>query len=142
MTDRERLIKRLIAAASYPYTMDSRSEIELLADYLTKNGVIVPPCKVGDEVYIITIKQPCYACKFCTDFCHKSCHINDKAKQVVKRAKVCSIELGAINKICAEIEETKIASSYKYTCWFEDFGEILFLTREEAGKALKERETK
>lgn len=26
---------------------------EWLADYLLANGVIVPPCKVGDEVYLV-----------------------------------------------------------------------------------------
>lgn len=48
---KEKLINILIAAASFPYGMDSRSEIELLADYLIKKGVIVLPCKVGDTVY-------------------------------------------------------------------------------------------
>ena len=69
--------------------------------------------------------------------CHKSCRIDDKAKNVVKRARVCSIELGEINKIYTEIEKTKIASAYKYTCWFEDFGETVFPTREAAEQALK-----
>ena len=105
-----------------------------------KSRVIVPPCKVGDTVYIITTKHPCYACNFCTDFCHKDCLIDDRDKRVAKRARVCSIELGAINKICAEVEKTKIATAYKYTCWFEDFGKTVFLTREEAEKALAERE--
>ena len=26
-------------------------DVEILADHLLKNGVIVPPCKVGDMVY-------------------------------------------------------------------------------------------
>ena len=26
----------------------------LIADYLLKNGVIVPPCKVGDTVYVVS----------------------------------------------------------------------------------------
>lgn len=30
------------------------STIEHIADYLLENGVIVPPCKVGDTVYVIT----------------------------------------------------------------------------------------
>ena len=30
--------------------------IEALADHLIANGVILPPCKVGDKVYLI----PCY----------------------------------------------------------------------------------
>ena len=31
--------------------------VDNLADYLLDNGVIVPPCKVGDTVYLVV--QPC-----------------------------------------------------------------------------------
>ena len=31
-------------------------EIEAIADHLLANGVIVPPCKIGDEVYCIMAK--------------------------------------------------------------------------------------
>ena len=58
MTERERLIELLmqgdIAAAKqgvFNCCMCKR-EAEILADYLLENGVIVPPCKVGDIVYI------------------------------------------------------------------------------------------
>lgn len=57
MTDKERLIERLIAAASFPYSMDSRSEIELLADYLIENRVYIAPCDVGDTVYFLNLKN-------------------------------------------------------------------------------------
>ena len=33
-----------------------RCQIEAIADHLLANGVIVPPCKVGDTVYEIRIK--------------------------------------------------------------------------------------
>lgn len=49
MTEKERLVQLInqvrgeeIALADY--------EAEILADYLLANGVIVPPCKVGDYV--------------------------------------------------------------------------------------------
>ena len=58
MTEREKLIELLmqgdIAAAKqgvFNCCMCKR-EAEILADFLLENGVIVPPCKVGDMVYI------------------------------------------------------------------------------------------
>lgn len=32
----------------------SRVKAEVCADYLLTNGVIVPPCKVGDTVYVVS----------------------------------------------------------------------------------------
>lgn len=64
---KEKLINILIAAASFPYGMDSRSEIELLADYLIKNGVIVLPCKIGTPVFIINKKGQIFPGKFRLD---------------------------------------------------------------------------
>lgn len=99
--------------------------------------VLELPCKFSDDIYIITVKQPCHACLFCTEICHQSCRVDDKNKRVVKRARVCSIELGAFNHITAKIEETEISSAYNYTFWFEDFGYTVFRTREAAERALK-----
>ena len=57
---RDRLIE-LITEAHCVDTWDCNTDdfkepnpIEALADYLLDNGVIVPPCKVGDVVYYIT----------------------------------------------------------------------------------------
>ena len=49
MTDRDRLIE-LLQSASDKYINLLHFEKEILADYLLENGVIVPPCKVGDYV--------------------------------------------------------------------------------------------
>ena len=35
-------------------------EVERLADYLLANGVIVPPCKVGDKVYMLETQYAKY----------------------------------------------------------------------------------
>ena len=43
---RERLVE-LLEKRMQPFLADD------IADYLLTNGVIVPPCKVGDKVYII-----------------------------------------------------------------------------------------
>lgn len=48
---RDRLIELLnIAVGDSNLT---NNEVKIVADYLLKNGVIVPPCKVGDRVYWI-----------------------------------------------------------------------------------------
>lgn len=137
----DRLIE-LIRKGKKEFTKSDETYIEtFLADYLLKNGVIVPPCKVGDIVYVITTKRPCYACVLCSDFCHKNCSFDDKNKLVIKIARACDIESnGKINRVLLEIDKSKICHSYEYTCWFQDFGKTVFLTKEEAEKALKERE--
>lgn len=114
MTDRELLIKKLIAAASYPYSMDSRSEIELLADYLLKNGVIVPPVSVGQKVWYI-----------------KGGYYNSVNK------KPCEIEVTEINqKLHNKILSWGfIANGTRYR--FSSIEKTVFLTREEAEQALK-----
>ena len=132
MTDRDRLIK-LISRVQYLGGLE-----EKVADHLLANGVIVPPCKVGDTVYVITTKRPCYACKLCSDFCHKNCSFDDRNELVIKLARACSIDHSEINKVHLEIDQSKMCHSYEYTCWFEDFGKTVFLTKEEAEAKLKE----
>ena len=58
MSERDRLIELMREAElahleetiMRPHTISSN---EFLADYLLANGVIVPPCKVGDIVYVV-----------------------------------------------------------------------------------------
>jgi hypothetical protein len=135
---RDRLIE-LIKGCSQ-YICDDAVLIESIADHLLANGVIVPPCKVGQTVYVIATKLPCYACLACTDFCHRDCHFDDKTKLVVKKATVDAIcFLEGANEIHVEIEETKNSHSYSSTYYFNDFGKTVFLTKELAEKALAER---
>ena len=58
MTERERLIELLRQSGITWYPSK-------VADYLLENGVIVPPCKVGDTVYYICFgkiyKGKCHA---------------------------------------------------------------------------------
>ena len=50
MTQKERLVELI-----KPYMIGlSGANCEKLAEYLIHNGVIVPPCKVGDTLYVIT----------------------------------------------------------------------------------------
>lgn len=52
MTDRERLIKLLTDSMDKQYEKRRLITPQHTADDLLANGVIVPPCKVGDVVYI------------------------------------------------------------------------------------------
>lgn len=49
MTDRERLIELIQNAVGGC----AKHWAEIIADHLLANGVIVPPCKVGDTVYVV-----------------------------------------------------------------------------------------
>jgi hypothetical protein len=56
MTDTNKLAELIKKAKSKMWGKTFYSELErnmFVADYLLANGVIVPPCKVGDIVYII-----------------------------------------------------------------------------------------
>ena len=52
MTDRDRLIE-LLQGAKDKYINLLDFEKSLIAKHLLENGVIVPPCKVGDDIYWI-----------------------------------------------------------------------------------------
>ena len=138
MTDRERLIEIIVTAENevfraFPYT-NSTKRIEIVADYLLSNGVIVPPVKVGDIVYIdnaphnvvyIAIEEDgiSYCAKYdCDEYeCCKECPF---AKE---------ISFGEVI-MCEGNEYHEFTAS--------DIGKTVFLTREEAEKALKERPEK
>ena len=50
---------RLIEILKVPiYPKIGVDPAEVVADYLLANGVIVPPCKVGDTVYEVNTKYP------------------------------------------------------------------------------------
>ena len=56
---REKLIELINSAPKIPHIMGGRATektfqtTQNIADHLLANGVIVPPCKVGDKIYII-----------------------------------------------------------------------------------------
>ena len=87
--------------------------IGLIADYLLANGVIVPPCKVGDTLYVL-YGEPSYT---------------------IKEHEVSTIlfgrthdSIGLSNKSVFTVWEKR---------WYDYFGKTVFLTREEAEQALK-----
>ena len=85
---------------------------ENITDDLLANGVIVPPCKVGDKVYCI---QKVF---------------NESTLQVETIVKTRIIDFVASARFVAESEGLIFAE--------RDFGKTVFLTREEAEQALKE----
>ena len=136
MTERDRLIELIVTAENevfraFPYT-NSTKRIEMVADYLLENGVIVPLVKMGDIVYIdnaphnvvhITIEEDgiSYCAKYdCDEYeCCKECPF---AKE---------ISFGEVI-MCEGNEYHEFTAS--------DIGKTVFLTLEEAKKALKESE--
>jgi hypothetical protein len=98
---------------------DKWDRIEFLADYLLANGVIVPPCKVGDEVFVY----------------------NRSTQRIYKNRVYCVHIFGkgmCKNKISVEYKNIYGAVSERRFAWAQ-FGKTVFLTKEEAENALSER---
>jgi len=111
--------------SDHTYHMPTLKEIcGVYADYLLANGVIVPPCKVGDTVYVQNRKSGTVTS------IHQNLVGKEEGRWVVTAwfenyygdTKIEGFECGA-NK----------------TFYFADFGKTVFLTREEAEAALAVR---
>ena len=121
---RDRLIKILSAFPVWGKTLKDQwfdKAIERLADHLIANGVIVPPCKVGDTVYYI-----------------EGAYYNSKW-QTVRPIKVTEISWKC-DRSGRDLGFALIANGTRYK--FSSIGKTVFLTKEEAEKALAEREGK
>lgn len=150
MTERERLIELLnkyfevgdsdfyicnrVKEAFYlgTMTLDDFTEIDEentvdIADYLLANGVIVPPCKVGDTVYAM---KGCFYLPHATRI--KSTDMIPCEIIVIKQTKRNKFIL-----LKPLIEESFGMRSAN--CWFSfsSLGVTVFLTKEEAEKVLK-----
>ena len=106
---KERL-SNLIQKSTEAY--DGTPWYEQIADYLLANGVIVPPCKVGGYMYTISRGRP-------------------------KKWKVCFIGHNTLGEQKYHLAD----EGYKHMieAWNYDLGKTVFLSREEAERALKER---
>ena len=119
---RDRLIELITKSQSvdtWNYHTDDFKEpnpIEELADYLLANGVIAPPCKVGDTVYFL-------------DFCVTA---EDFEKEYIDFGKVYRLLISKYGKMCY------LDTGRMFSC--DSFNKTVFLTKEEAENALKERE--
>lgn len=131
---RDRLIELLCSAPLGIKTLAqkySKIIITKIADYLLTKGVIVPPCKVGDIVYAIGEN------KIVECVCHE---ITLHNKLMIATTFKCDYD-------CKGCPFWSWSQDYcdEYSCqgeygdWFfsvDDFGKIVFLTREEAEQAL------
>lgn len=117
MTDRDRLIE-LIGDLPFSREYENYNSLEWaehFSDHLLSNGVIVPPCKVGDVVYVVSQGQ---------GFC---------MRWNVYEGKVVDIHLNRHNKLTIRVENGE-----KFFGYYEP--RFIFLTKEEAEAKLKERE--
>ena len=119
---RDRLIK--IVKESLIKNIDYTHRLaENIADDLLAEGIIVPPCKVGQTVYVpwnwqgeTGIATPIVECI-----------------QIVRDKNLCGFFI--------DMKSDDVAFNDVYGFWktFSDIGKTVFLTREEAEKALERR---
>ena len=123
MTERERLIQ-LIDKALDKHTSTIENYVhpiqEWIADYLLENGVIVPPCKVGDTVY---------ACKGCFYLPHAT-KINVNVGIVCEVIAIKETKKGKYLLLKPLIEEAFSMRSANRWFPFSSFGKTVFLTKE------------
>ena len=122
--ERNRLVELLI---EYDTRRMMRMSIEECADHLLDNGVVVPPCRVGDKVYVI---EPCTCYNNYSEYdkCH---HRRTKATKWIEMVRVPTKHYTK----CLKLFERPFRIEY-----FNKIGKTVFLTREEAEKALEGKE--
>jgi hypothetical protein len=108
---RERLIKLLEEADEYP----AYQSYEGFADYLLNNGVVVLPCPIDTHIYVVPTQEN---------------GLTEITEMVVR-----GFAIGRPRNV-ANCFRTR-GTSALFQPSFEQFGKTVFLTREEAEKALK-----
>ena len=128
---RDRLIELINNCAKQPIMIDGLEYwSDTIADYLLENGVIVPPVRVGQTVYRLD-NMPCdLKCQNCDWYSESypgDCASCDKTITGIRAAE------------CIDIIEQKATQHdiYWWLC-FNNIGKTVFLTREQAEKALAE----
>ena len=109
MTDRERLTEILNKTFEEQYNKRMLITAQHTSDYLLDNGVIVPPCKVGDTVYFLDLRN-----------------------LIIRKFEVIEIKLTSPKAMLLNLSDGYLHGA----C---DYGISLFKTKEEAEKALAER---
>ncbi len=126
MSERERLVELLLESEPIKdRDLDDDwydGEISDIADYLLENGVIVPPVKVGDTVYRIV---------------QMSTGVKHKIKVFSERGETQGIIIPREPTIKHFIRCVKVTkNNFIDVC--ENFCKTVFLTKEQAEKALEE----
>lgn len=129
MSERKRLLNLLDGAEKLYYTGEACNHIEKIcffADVLLANGVIVPPCKVGDKVY-------------------RTVGMSTGVTKVIKRT-LCPPYKGDVLINCKptikRFIRSVIVTKNNFFDICENFDKTVFLTKEEAEQALKGAEGK
>lgn len=130
MTERERLIELILSADISLFGTD-KSFAEVYADYLLENGVIVPPCKVGDTVYV----NP-YTLGYLSFADYEHCFIHSKHFVIAEVVSIIKTRKQNLIKLKIYNRTTHTAKYHRYP--ISSIGITVFLTREEAEKALEE----
>lgn len=134
---KEKQRKRLIEILSQPiFPKIGVDPAEVVADYLLDNGVIAPPCKVGDTLFVLSTCMDIVSFPGDGVICpyENVCHIEDCTNyNDVLRPFPMTVECLTIGDhgICSIFFEE---SSTEYLS--TEIGKTVFLTREEAEKAL------
>ena len=97
---------------------DYCSECEKVSDHLLANGVIVPPCKVGDTVYVVSRY-------YAGDWEAYKCEID-------------SITIYEKNTFISCVANDVRFGKINFGLNISEIGKTVFLTKEEAEKKLKE----
>ena len=134
---RDRLIELL---KSIPHGISTFGEVtenlyieNVMANYLLTNGVIVPPCKVGDKLYAISENR--IAECICDE-------INIHNEVSICAEFQCDYDCKGcpFNAWKQDFHTGEYSCDGEYGTWFfslKDFGKTVFLTKEEAEQALK-----
>lgn len=93
-------------------------DAERYADHLLANGVIVPPCKVGDTVWYLN-----------------RYHSISMLKDAVYEAKVVRVYVEKENTLCLSIQIKNEWGTTEFP-HITEIGKTVFLTKEEAERAL------
>ena len=118
MTDKERITEILKAYTKKHNIMASVVILEEYAEELLANGVIVPPCKVGDKTFLLLEKT-------------------SGGYDVVESECVCIAENKFDRVYSMAFDCVEIGNTLEFH--LNDFGRWVFLTKEEAEAKLRER---
>lgn len=107
-------------------------ELEEIADHLLANGVIVPPCKVGDKVYVDGDTWGFDYLYFDSKFIYSKHFLIGEIVSIIKTKKQLLMKIRVSNSIHTRYKHKR------YTV--NAIGVTVFLTKEDAEAKLKERE--